>query len=89
MQTKYYSEPGKPKLNVERLNTELLDLKFKIKKLNAFMETDTFDSNLETKEKDLLYDQLNAMLKYKQALEKRIKFYTNKNKRKRMGEINE
>lgn len=89
MQTKYYGEPGKPKLNVERLNTELLDLKFKIKKLNAFMETDTFDSSLETKEKDLLYDQLNAMLKYRQALEKRIKFYTNKNKRKRMGEINE
>lgn len=89
MQTKYYSEPGKPKLNVERLNTQLLDLKFQTKKLTVFMDTDTFDSSLETKEKDLLYDQLHAMLKYKQALEKRIKFYTNKNKRKRMGEINE
>lgn len=54
----------------ERLGKELVELAVKVNRLNDFMRTESFYS-LDRVNKDLLYEQYHAMLKYLQILGKR------------------
>lgn len=55
----------------QRVLDEAHELKQKVQKLNAFVDTTTFE-NLEAEERTLLCKQLNLMVQYFNVLELRI-----------------
>ena len=59
---------------IDRIGTELKELKDKIGKLNNFMELGLAYHKLDTPEQDAIEEQYLAMVQYKRALLDRLKF---------------
>lgn len=55
----------------QRVEEELLSLNQKLRNLNAFIATDTYDT-LPLKEQELLWDQSNVMQDYANILQDRL-----------------